>query len=93
MTELTFEEFCEQPLRYTLGTTGDAGAHRMYRNDDLGIQKEVHTKRRRHGDIYSGWCDAEVYFYIDGDPNEYRSAAEVYVAWMAKVCGVEDDDD
>ncbi len=87
MSELTFEEFCQQPFNYVLGMTGDAGAHRMYRNDDLGIQKEVSAKRTRHGDIYSGWRDTEVYFFLDGDPAEYRCAAEVYVAWMAKVCG------
>lgn len=91
MNELTFEEFCQQPFKYTLGMTGDAGAHRMYRNDDLGVQKEVYTKRSRYGDIYGGWGDTEVYFFLDGDPAEYRCAAEVYVAWMAKVCGEQDD--
>lgn len=88
MTELTFEEFGQQPLTYTLGTAGDWGAHRAFRNDDLGIQKEVVTKRKRYGDIYGGWENGEVYYYVDSDPREFRSTADLYVAWMEKVCGM-----
>ena len=91
MTELTFEEFCQKPFKYTLGMTGEAGAQRIYRNDDLGVQKEVYTRRKRYGDIYSGWQEGEVAFFLDGDPNEYRCAAEVYVAWMRKICAVTDE--
>lgn len=87
MSELTFEEFCQQPLTYHMGMSGDWGAQRMYRNNELGIQREVHTKRKRYGDIYSGWHNGEVSYFLDGDPNEYKCAAELYVAWMAKVCG------
>ena len=88
MNELTYEEFCEQPLRYTLGMTGDWGAHRKYRNDELGIQKETITKRKCYGDIYSGWRTAKICFFLDNDPREFPSVAELYVAWMARVCGV-----
>jgi len=90
MNELTYEEFCKQPLRYTLGMTGDWGAQRQYRNDDLGVQKETITRRKRHGDIYSGWRTAKVGFFLDGDPREFTTVAELYVAWMARVCGVEE---
>ena len=86
--ELTFEEFSQQPLTYTLGMSGDGGAHRAYRNEELGIQKEVVTERKRYGDIYGGWKDAQVYFYLDRDPREFRSSADLYVAWMEKVCKV-----
>lgn len=88
MTELTYEEFCEQPLTYTMGLVGEKGAQRMHRNEELGIQKEVFTERIVPGDIYSGWKDGEVYFYVDGDPREFRTSADLYVAWMEKVCGV-----
>ena len=88
MTELTFEEFSQQPLKYTLGTCGDWGAHRAYRNEELGIQKEVVTKRKRPGDIYGGWEEGKVYFYLDRDPREFRSSAELYVAWMERACGI-----
>lgn len=88
MKELTFEEFCELPMQYTMGTTGDWGAHRMYRNEDAKLQKEVVTKRKRHGDLYGGWKDGEAYYYLDGDPNTYRTPDQVYVAYMERVCGV-----
>ncbi len=88
-SELTYEEFCQQPMQYTLGMSGDAGAQRMYRNEALGIQRELYTKRRRHGDIYSGWHDGEVTYFLDGDPREFKNVAELYVAYMEKVCGEE----
>lgn len=90
MKELTFEEFCKQPLTYTFGMTFDWGAQRCYRNEQLGIMKETVTKRLRHGDIYSGWKDAKVTFFMDRDPREFRTVAELYVAWMHKVCGVKE---
>jgi hypothetical protein len=90
MNELTFEEFCEQPLTYTLGMIGDWGAHRQFRNNELGIQQETVTQRKRHGDIYSGWRTSKHYFFLDNDPREFTTIADLYVAWMARVCGVEE---
>ena len=40
MIELTFEEFCNKPLQYVLGFTGDAGAKRLYRNEELKSKKK-----------------------------------------------------
>lgn len=91
MSELTFEEFCKQPLTYTLGMSGDWGAQRAYRNEQLGIQKETVTKRVRHGDIYSGWEEPKVVFFMDRDEREFANVAELYVAWMHKVCGIKED--
>lgn len=84
--ELTFEEFCQLPLRYCLGLVSDVGARRLYRNDQIGLQKEVITKRKRNGDIYSGWRKGEAYYFLDRDPKEYRTPDQVYVAYMEKVC-------
>jgi len=88
MTELTYEEFCTTKLMYTLGVSGDWGAHRKYRNERLGIQKETMTKRVRSGDIYSGWRKPKIVYYLDRDPREFANVAELYVAYMEKVCGV-----
>lgn len=86
--ELTFEEFCALPMQYTIGMTGDFYARRMYRNEKCGVQKEIFTKRKVPGDIYSGWHDGEVYFYLDGDERQFRTVDQVYVAYMEHACGV-----
>ena len=88
MKELTFEEFCKLPLQYTIGMTFDWGAHRMHRNDDIGLQVETVTKRKINGDIYSGWGEQKRVFYLDGDDNVYETSDQVYVAYMEKVCGI-----
>lgn len=88
MKELTFEEFCEIPMRHTMGISFDWGSLRMYRNEELGIQKDVVTKRKRKGDIYSGWKDAQVSFLLDSDKREFKTVDQLYVAYMEKVCGV-----
>ena len=90
MKELTYAEFCEQPFRHTLGITNDRGANRLFRNDELGIQWEIITHRKRYGDIYSGWRIGKSYYYLDGDDREFANIAELYVAWMARVCGVKE---
>ncbi len=86
--ELTFEEFCALPLQYALGMNGDWGARRLYRNDSIGLQKEVHTQRVRKGDIYSGWRESVVAFFLDGDDRQFDTVDQVYVAYMEKACGV-----
>ena len=89
MSELTFEEFCQQTMVYTMGITCDWGDQRMCRNEQLGIQREVITKRKRHGDIYSGWKDGQIAYFLDGDEREFKTGADLYVAWMEKVCSIE----
>lgn len=86
MTELTFEEFCDVQLTYTIGMSGDWGAQRAYRNEDLGIQKETVTQRQWYGKIFDGWKSAEVYYFVDDDPRTFRTVEDWYVAWMEKVC-------
>ena len=86
--ELTFEEFCKYPLQYTMGMRFDWGAQRMHRNEELGIQKEVITEQKVRDDIYSGWKDPTVAFYLDGDDRQFDTPDQLYVAYMEKVCGV-----
>ncbi len=75
------------PLAYVFGMTFDWGAHRVHRNDECGVQKEVVTKRKRHGDYYGGWESGEVYFYLDRDERQFRTVDQLYVAYMERVCG------
>ena len=88
--ELTFEEFCKYPLTYTMGMRYDWGAHRMHRNEELGIQKETITKQKVYGDIYSGWKDPLVVLYLDNDDRVFTTLDQLYVAYMEKVCNVKE---
>jgi hypothetical protein len=88
-TELTYEEFCSAPLTYTLGMVGDWGAQRQYSNAELGIRREMVTRRKRYGDIYSGWREPKIAYFLNNDPRQFANSAELYEAWMARVCGVE----
>ena len=87
MKELTFAEFCELPMQYTLGFNFDTHAQRMYRNDKHGLQKEVFTKRNVRMD---SWGTGSVYYFLDGDPRQFDTIDQVYVAYMEKVCGVKE---
>lgn len=88
MKELTFAEFCEIPLQYCGGIVTDRDARRMHRNEEFGIQREVHTKRKRRNDPYAGWKEGVVAFFLDGDDREFQTIDQVYVAYMEKVCQI-----
>jgi len=90
MTELTYAEFCELPLQYTIGMTTAGGAIRMYRNEQLKIQKEVNTKRKRYDDIHGGWGKQTIAFFLDGDGRQFDTLEQVYMAYMQKVCGIKE---
>ena len=88
MTELTFEEFCELRFDYIMGMTFDHGAQRMYRNDEHGLQHEIHTKRnKRTGE----WGKEKRYWFVDSDSRTFETIDECYVAFMEKVCEVKHD--
>ena len=87
MTELTYEEFCALPLEYGMGMSTASGAQRLYRNEQIKLQKEVHTSRKRYDDIYGGWKEQTITFFLDGDVRQFDTLEDVYVAYMEKVCG------
>lgn len=89
LKELTFEEFCNLPLQYYQGMSFDWGAMRLHRNEDIKLQKETVTKRKKKDCIYSGWKTPEISYFLDGDEREFKTVADVYVAYMEKVCGIE----
>lgn len=93
MEELTFEEFCALPFKYCLGFQADWGAQRMYRNEQVGLQIEIITKRKKKGDIYSGWKPEERFFYLDADEKAglnhcYNTIDQAYVSYMEYACGL-----
>lgn len=75
---VTKEEFSQIQLKYVFGTTGDAGASRKYYNAQYQIHQEVHTKRKRVGDIYSGWKQPEVAWYVTYDPRVFDTAHDLW---------------
>lgn len=93
MDEMTFEEFCDLPTMYCGGYQADWGAQRMYRNERIGLQVEVVTKRVRRGDPYSGWREGKVFYYLDADRNRglqhcYNTIDQAYVSYMEYACGL-----
>lgn len=75
--------------KYRQGILGDKYAQRLYRDDELCVQCEVHTRRRADGT----WLEGKVFFYIDNDPREFRDEADLMLAWEElKETKAHDDD-
>lgn len=91
MTELTYEEFCALPMQYVMGISTASGAHRTYRNEQFKLQKEIETKRKFYDDIHGGWKNQTIGFFLDGDARQFYTLEDVYVAYMEKVCGIEEE--
>lgn len=80
---MNLDEFKNLPFQYVTGITTDRDARRLYRNNEHGLQMEVHTKRKMRGDIYSGWKDGVTTYYMDGDTREFDSVEALYEAWSS----------
>ena len=89
MKELTFEEFCNLPYKYVWGISGDTGAHRVFMNEEFGIQIDIVTKRKVRGDIYSDWELERRIYSLYRDKRDFDTPDQVYVAYMEKACGIE----
>jgi hypothetical protein len=62
----------------------------LYRDDKLGVQME-RTCKRRYGNGPMGYTysKAKVSYYIDRDPKEYKTEAEMMAAWVKpRKCGL-----
>ena len=93
MKELTYEEFCKLPYKYIWGLNGGSGAHRIYVNEEHGLQIDIITKRKVFDDIYSGWKKEKRIYSLRGDKRDFKTPDQVYVAYMEKVCGIEQTPD
>jgi hypothetical protein len=65
-------------LTYTKGMVFNTHYHRIYRNDDLGVQVEMITKRDKNTGMPKG--KGSFSFYIDGDKTEYKSKEDLIEA-------------
>lgn len=82
--ELTFDEFCALPFEYYFGIHAETYASRLYRNNQHGLQMEVHTPKNKRTGV---WGKGKRSFFLDRDEREFHSNAELYVAYMELVCG------
>lgn len=62
--KLTYEEFQKLPMQYTFGLNTDDYCARKYCNEQFNLFKEVVTPRETPGDIYGGFKDPLVSYYI-----------------------------
>ena len=92
MKELTFEEFCSLRFQYRTGISFDWGVLRAYVNDKYGLRVEICTKRKRKGDIYSGWRKQQITYFLSGDERQFETSDQLYVAYMEKACGIKTTD-
>jgi hypothetical protein len=65
-------------MTYLFGLNHDAYCARKYVNEQFGICKEVITPRNVAGDIYSGFKEPKVSYYMGNDGQIYDSAQELY---------------
>lgn len=73
-----------------MGMSTARGAQRLYRNEQVKLQKEVHTDRKRYNDPYGGWKEQTITFFLDGDARQFDTLEDVYVAYMEKVCSIKE---
>jgi len=83
MQEFTFEEFCDTPMQYRIGMLYERGAQRLYRNDSIGIQKEVFTKRNP---LTGQFGKSKTFFFLDCDSRQFTTVDQLYVAYMERAC-------
>jgi hypothetical protein len=63
----------EPNWKYCRGTVGATIAFRTYRDDELGVQREIVTRRKRDG----SWLEGVETYYIDGNPSVFTDEAEM----------------
>lgn len=84
MKELTFEEFCAQPLQLVMHISGEK-EHYLHRHaSTVGVSKFVITRVKRGG----GFGKSYVTYVLKDDDRVFKEPDQVYVAYMERVCGV-----
>ena len=84
MKQLTFEEFCSQPMQLVLHLSAEK-EHYLHRHaPTVGVSKIVITRVKKTG----GFGKSYVTYILKGDERVFKEADQVYLAYMEKVCGV-----
>lgn len=84
MKELTFEEFCQLPLTLGMHMSGDKEHYLSKFNKETGVQRITVTKVKKNGEFGA----SHSVFALPGDQRVFKTADQVYVAYMEKACGV-----
>ena len=66
--------------RYVQGAVSDSRYHRVYRDDVLGVQMEIITRRRDGMPVGKG----RAYFFMDGNDYEFKTEDELMRRWSAR---------
>jgi len=84
MKELTFEEFCSQPMQLVMHISGEK-EHYLYRHAPaVGVSKITITKVGKYG----GFGKSSSTYHLEDDIRVFKEADQIYVAYMEKVWGV-----
>ena len=82
--ELTFEEFCAQPMQLVMHISGEK-EHYLHRcATDVGVSKITITRVKKTG----GFGKSYSTYHLRDDERVFKEADQVYLAYMEKVCGV-----
>lgn len=82
--ELTFEEFCAQPMQLVMHISGEK-EHYLHRHAPaVGVSKITITRVNKHG----GFGKYSSTYHMRDDTRVFKEADQVYLAYMEKVCGV-----
>jgi hypothetical protein len=82
--ELTFEEFCAQPMQLVMHISAEK-EHYLHRHaPTVSVSKIVITPVKKHG----GFGEPSSTYMLGDDERLFKTADQVYLAYMEKVCGV-----
>ena len=85
MKELTFEEFCEQPLELVMHISAEK-EHYLHRHaKSVGVSKIVITRVKKGG----GFGKSYTTYFLKNDDRVFTEPDQVYLAYMERVCGIE----
>jgi hypothetical protein len=84
MKELTFDEFCKQPMQLVMHISGEK-EHYLHRHaPSVGVSKIVITRVNKFG----GFGKSTSIYHLKDDKRVFNEPDQVYLAYMERVCGV-----
>lgn len=84
MKELTFEEFCAQPMELRMHISEEKEHYLQYHAPSVDVSKIVITRVKKNG----GFGKSYTSYILKGDDRLFKEPDQVYLAYMEKVCGV-----